>query len=217
MASNAPDGSDGISTGSAPRPARTRLVIALILLAFVIGLAGMAWTMSHWRGGLRFGADPASLPVAPLGNAAEGDLSQDLPAGQAGGRAPNEVIGDVRVLDLEQRLSRIAVAAEAASGYANRAEAMMVAFAARRSLDAGAPLGYVEGQLRLLFGDAQPRAVATIVNAAAEPVTLAMLREGLETARIAVERGAPNQNWWSTTMAELRGLAVIRRAGTPSP
>ena len=222
MASNAPDGSGGIPTNGAPRRSRTRLLIALTLLAFIFGLAAMAWVVSHWQGGMRFGTDPAALPLPePSANGAEGELGQDLPAGQAGTRAPNQVLAadqqNARVLDLEQRLSRIAVAAEAASSYANRAEAMMIAFAARRALDAGTPLGYVEGQLRLLVGDAQPKAVATIVNAAAEPLTLGMLRQGLETIRTAVERGAPNQSWWASALHELRGLAVIRRAGMPSP
>jgi hypothetical protein len=124
---------------------------------------------------------------------------------------------EAQVAGLEQRLMRVAVAAEAASGYANRAEAMMVAFAARRALDAGMPLGYVEGQLRLIFGDAQPKAIATIVNAADKPVTLSTLREGLETIGGVVLRGSPDESWWSGAMRELRGLAVIRRAGTPSP
>ncbi len=125
--------------------------------------------------------------------------------------------GAVRVADLEERLTRVAIATEAASGYANRAEAMMVAFAARRALDAGVPLGYVERPLRLLFGDAQPKAVATIVNAAGEPVTLSKLRGGLETIGAVAGHGNPNQSWWSSAMRELRSLAVIRRAGAPSP
>jgi hypothetical protein len=222
MASNAPDGSGGIPTSGAPRRSRARLLIALALLAFIFGVAAMAWVMGHWQGGLRLGADPAALPAAEQSaNGADGELGQDMPAGQARARASSQALSadqqTMRMLDMEQRLSRIAVAAEAASGYANRAEAMMVAFAARRALDAGAPLGYVEGELRLLFGDAQPRAVATIVNAAASPVTLVMLREGLETIRTAAERGAPSASWWAGAMQELRGLAIIRRADTPSP
>lgn len=226
MASSPPDGSSNIQTRDAPRPNRTRLLIALTLLAFVFGLAAMAWAMTRWQGGPHFGGaanDPAAVPTRTDGavtRANVNDPTQDMPA-SASTRGPSLVMsadqGAVRVADLEQRLTRVAVAAEAASGYANRAEAMMVAFAARRSLDAGAPLGYVEGQLRLLFGDAQPRAVATIVNAAGEPVTLSKLRGGLETIGGAVGRGSANQSWWSSAMRELRGLAVIRRAGAPSP
>src|SRR3546814_289458 len=84
-----------------------------------------------------------------------------------------------RVSELEDRMSRIKVQAQAASGNAARAEGLLIAFAARRALDTGGPLGYIEGQLRLRFGRAQPRAVATIINAAREPATLQDLQAGL--------------------------------------
>lgn len=224
MASNAPEGNGDLASTVAPRPSRARLIIALTLLAFVLALAGMAWIVTHWQGGLRMGAaDPALVATGlnEAGNAMEGTD----PHGQAeaGGtaRGPGLVLTadqqGARVAELEQRLARVAVAAQSASAYANRAEAMMIAFAARRALDAGLPLGYVEGQLRLLFGDAQPKAVATIVNASEAPVTLSTLRAGLETIGAGVQRGGPNQTWWSAAMRELSELAVIRRAGTPSP
>lgn len=226
MASNPPDGSDNIPSAEPPKPGRTRLVIALTLLAFVGGLAAMAWVMVHWGGGLGFGDEASGPPAAAAPGAAQtgvapSDPAIDITAAMRAIRSPREVLTadqqSARVLDLEQRLARITIAAQAASGYANRAEAMMVAFAARRALDAGKPLGYVEGQLRLLFGDAQPRAVATIVNAAEEPVTLPALRAGLEAIGGAVERGSPGESWWAVTMRELRGLAVIRHAEEPSP
>ena len=187
MASNAPDDSGESGVTEAPRPSRTRLVIALTLLGFVIGLVVMAWVMTHWRDKLRFGAaDPAAMATGTddSDNGAEGsDPTRGMPAvGGSARRAPQilNAEGQVgQVAQLEQRLTRVAVAAQSASGYANRAEAMMIAFAARRALDAGTPLGYVEGQLRLLVADAQPKAVATIVNAAEKPVTLATLRQGL--------------------------------------
>lgn len=223
MASNAPDGNGDSAVSDAPRPSRTRLVIALLLLAFILALAAMAWVATRWQGGLKLGAtDPAALATGLNGNSTEGtDPTQAMPATGSTGRSAAQVLNAEtqvgQVADLEQRLTRVAVAAQAASGYANRAEAMMIAFAARRALDAGLPLGYVEGQLRLLFGDAQPKAVATIVNASEQPVTLGKLREGLELIGTAVERGSPNESWWSAAMREMRGLAVIRKAGTPSP
>src|SRR3546814_8195783 len=86
-----------------------------------------------------------------------------------------------RVSELEDRIPRINVQAQAASGNAARAEGLLIAFAARRALDTGGPLGYIEGQLRLRFGRAQPRAVATIINAAREPVTLQDLQDRKST------------------------------------
>jgi hypothetical protein len=226
MASNAPDGGSEAQFRETRRPGRTRLIIALTLFAFLGGLAAMAWMMMHWKGDLRFGppADPATLAGGPAaaGNQSDaGGMQQDLPRSGVATRAPSLVMSadqpEARVADLEQRMTRLAMAAEAASGYANRAEAMMVAFAVRRSLDAGAPLGHVETPLRLLFGEAQPKAVATIINAASEPVTLSTLRAGLEAVAGAVSRGSPGESWWAGAMRELRALAVIRRGDAPSP
>lgn len=121
------------------------------------------------------------------------------------------------MLDLEQRLMRVSVAAQAASGYANRAEAMMVAFAARRALDAGTPLGYIDGQLRLLFGEAQPKAVATIINAANEPVTVNKLRAGLADIGQTIDESNASKGWWSAAMHMLGTLVEIRRADAPPP
>ena len=123
----------------------------------------------------------------------------------------------VRVADLEDRLSRINVAAQAASGNAARAEGLLVAFAARRIIDKGVPLGYIEGQLRLRFGDAQPRAVATIIEAANQPVTLEELRTGLEDMSGDLLSGGSGEGFWSGLRRELGELFVVRGEGTPSP
>lgn len=222
MDGNAPESGSGMNNDWAPQPRRSRLrlIVACSLLAFLLGLGAMAWLMNNWeRMPFRGAVDPTLLTsaenVSGTDSNAASPTDSTTPAAQRIASTPEQM--EDRVLTLEQRITRVSLAAAAASGHANRAEAMLVAFAARRALDAGQPLGYVEGQLRLLFGDAQPKAVATIVNAAAEPVTLNTLRQGLEVVRNAAERGDPNEGWWSAAMRELRGLAVIRHAGEPSP
>ena len=123
----------------------------------------------------------------------------------------------VRVADLEDRLSRINVQAQAASGNAARAEGLLIAFAARRALDRGSPLGYIDPQLRLRFGDAQPKAVTTIVNASRRPVTLEELSAGLDELGPALMTGSSGQGFWADFRREMAELFVIRRQGTPSP
>lgn len=223
MASNAEQSSSETTMIGAPRPSRSRAGVALALLVFIAVLAALIWALFHWQGSLKW-AGPSTGPVAQ--NEAESPLNATDPGAAlavstASSRPPVMVMSAeqqaVRMLDIEQRLTRVAVAAQTASSYANRAEAMMIAFAARRALDAGAPLGYVEGQLRLLFGDAQPKAVATIVNAAAEPVTITDLRAGLDRIRVAEAQGEPDESWWDSLTREMRGLAVIRPAGAPTP
>ncbi|BAV65144.1 hypothetical protein SCLO_1021040 [Sphingobium cloacae] len=186
-------------------------MLILLLLAFVIGVALTIWAMpliqKRWMTPAPAIQAAASLPGGPVASAT---AMRPLTADAA------ELL-DSRVVQLEERLSRITVEAQAASGNATRAEGMLVAFAARRALDNGAPLGYVEGQLRLRFGQAQPRAVATIINAAREPVTLGDLRGGL--TQIAAEITSPprDASWWQALEHEARELITIRKASTPSP
>ena len=56
-----------------------------------------------------------------------------------GGKSPGEIRARA-----EQRLSRIDLQATAASGNAARAEGLLIAFAARRMIDKGEPLGFLE-------------------------------------------------------------------------
>jgi hypothetical protein len=78
------------------------------------------------------------------------------------------------------------------------------------------PLGYIEGLLRQRFGDTQRPAVATIITASRQPVTLQALQDGLQVIGPELTGGSPNQNWWTALRGELGELVSIRKAGTPS-
>jgi hypothetical protein len=219
--------SDDNSIPPAQMPERGRpgfkVQVALALLAFAAGLAAMAWAMTQWNGSsvqkapappvatLNGALEPATQPTAPL------TPPPAAPGVQSGGVSATGDIALARLGEFEQRMARLTVEAQTASNFANRAEAMMTAFAARRALDAGAPLGYLEGQLRVIFGEGQPKAVATIINAAREPVTVPMLRQKLEGLRAAMLRGDPRAGWWEGMMQGLGNLAVVRRADAPTP
>lgn len=189
-----------------------RLMIGILLLLFVGVIGATTWMLIRGHDDAIKAANEddagnvaAAAQGAPLGTAAQ----------PVAGATPEQMTN--QMTDLEQRLTRVSVAAQTASGYANRAEAIMVAFAARRAIDAGEPLGYLEDQLRLLFGNAQPKAVLTIINAARDPVTTNKLRAGLEDVNVLIEKGDPKESWWSATMRTMGSLVVVRRAGTPSP
>ncbi|WP_041390472.1 hypothetical protein [Sphingobium chlorophenolicum] len=198
------------SSVTAPPPVRRRgswLTALLVLLAFAVGVVLTILALpkiQQWNAPQRQAAlaDPhgvaSGMPMRPL----SADAGQML---------------DARVMQLEERLNRITVEAQAASGNAARAEGLLVAFAARRALDSGAPLGYIEGQLRLRFGQAQPRAVATIINAAREPVTLADLRAGLTAVSDRVTVPPADASWWQALEHEAREIITIHKASTPSP
>lgn len=201
------------SISATPPPARRRSFLPLLILtliAFVLGVAVTAWA---WPQIERRWGNPAaqSTTPAPLRGAA-------LPAYPARPmNADTAQAMDLRMGQLEERLTRITVEAQAASGNATRAEGLLVAFAARRALDNSMPLGYVEGQLRARFGQAQPRAVATIINAAREPITLADLRGGLADIAGEVVTPPADASWWTALEHEARELISIHRASSPSP
>ena len=199
----------------APQPAPQRSGRALLivgLIAFLLGLAAMGWIATRWKGGMAyFAGTPAAAPVAPQ-PVAQGMLAPATTMTPASADALA-----ARVHELETRLAQIDVRAQGAAGNAGRAEALLVAFAARRALDRGVPLGYLEGQLRDRFGQSQPDAVNVIFEAAAKPVALEELQIGLEDLGPALSGGGPEGDWWSSFQRELSDLVVIRRAGTPSP
>jgi hypothetical protein len=103
-----------------------------------------------------------------------------------------------------------------ASGNATRAEGLLVAFAARRALDRGLGLGYIEGQLRQRFGATQPRAVATIVQASRNPVTAEDLRLGLSSIGSELMSGGDSDGWLDSFRRELASLVVIHKEGSLS-
>ena len=124
---------------------------------------------------------------------------------------------DQRVAAMEQRLARLDLQSEAAAGNAARAEGLLVTFAARRSLERGVPLGYLADQLRLRFGDAQPNAVRTVIEASRNPVTLDKLIAQLDGLAPALAEAPPEEGALGWLSRELSELFVVRREDSPSP
>ena len=123
---------------------------------------------------------------------------------------------DQRLAAAEQRLARLDLQAQAASGNAARAEGLLIAFAARRSLERGTELGYLADQLRLRFSDALPNAVDTIIDVSRDPVTLDRLVARLEGLgpKLAETTEEPS---FDRLQRELSELFIVRRESAPSP
>jgi hypothetical protein len=216
------DSIDTPSSADEAAPARGLSFRALAIGAFLlllIGIAGGGWAVNRWLTSNNL-PSPAKMAEAP------GGATNPL-AAKSGTDAPPLMVAPIeganalaaRVAELEQRLSRITLQAESASGNASRAEGLLVAFAVRRALDRGLSLGYLDAQLRLRFGDDQPNAVKTIIDTSREPVTLEQLRAELDTmAPQLVGRGDDgNGSLWTGLRRELGELFVVRAAGTQSP
>lgn len=201
-------------TSPTSRPERRsgagRAILGAALIAFVLGAGTVGYVA--WRGLVPWQQDgtvrlaqPASAPTSAPGAQARIDLAAQQGALEA------------RIGMLEQRLAGINAQADAASGNAARAEALLVAFATRRAIDRGTPLGYLEDQLRLRFGDAQPNAVATIIDAGRAPVTLDQLLAGLDSLGPSLASSPEAESAWTRVKREVAGLFVFRRETAPSP
>ncbi len=197
------------STPRHPPTWTARLAWGLLLL--IAGAALATWGLSRWEGGARFFGvaprqplqivrqppPPAVVPVA---------VSEPLAAADA-----------ARIATIEARLGAIESQAQAAAGSAGRADAMLVAFAARRAIDRGVALGYLEPLLVQRFGAAHQAAVATIVTASRDPVRLDSLVAEYEALGPALRGGGPEEGWWDGFRRELGTIVSIHRADTPSP
>lgn len=212
--------------GPSVEPQRRRLLGLVLLptLFFLLGLAAMVWILTRWEAAaqlLGLGAEPPAVVMqqqppapAPAAQPAPAPAAAPLLSGEALVIDPELAR---RVAALEQRLGQVGSEARSASGNADRAEGLLVAFAARRALDRGVSLGFLEALLRQRFGQSQPRAVGMIIAAAREPVTLQELQDGLQEIGPQLVGAGPDQGWWEAFQAELGSLITVRRQDTPSP
>lgn len=193
-----------------PRPFRKTLLIALFWL--VAGVALMGWGLSRWQGArdYLFGA-PAPVPAPAIDYAPTAGVG---PAASATTATADDTAH--RLSELETRMTDLNRSATAA-GNSGRAEGLLLAFAARRALDKGMALGYVEGQLASHFGATQPRAVAMIIASARQPATLDQLQTSLDAITPALVGGGSQEGWWESIKRGAANLIVVRQSGAPSP
>src|SRR5437764_1583188 len=184
-----------------------RMLIALLFI--IIGAGAAIWGLAHYPPAARVlgVTPPAPQPVMPL--------SKPIAAPQAPAAAPAPA-ESARIAALEQRLSAVENATQRAEGFAGRADALVVAFAARRAIDRGVALGYLENLLVDRFGAQHQQAVATIITTSRQPVRLNDLIAEYETLGPDLRRGGPQENWWTNFRRDLGSLIEVRRADQPS-
>ena len=138
------------------------------------------------------------------------------PAAPADADRPNDPEDAAKIATLEQRVAQVENATQRAEGFAGRADALVVAFAARRAIDRGVALGYLENLLVDRFGAQHPAAVATIITSSHQPVRLNDLIAEYETLGPDLRQGGPQDSWWTNFRRELGGLVAIHPADRPS-
>lgn len=193
---------EGLSWGS-------RLLIALALI--FVGAAAAAWGLARYDGAARFlGVTPTPAAQAAPGRQMLAPVRL-MPQLQ---QAPPP--SDERIRELEARLAQVETAAQRVEGSAGRADGLLVAFAARRAIDRGVALGYLEPLLVERFGPTQPRAVSAIVSGARSPVRLSELIAEYRDLGPELRSSAPDDGWWAEFKKEMGSLILVRRADRPS-
>lgn len=217
-----------IEPAETPRRSLIR-VLVIAGIAFAGGLIAMGWVLVNFGDSLGIMArEPAALPSnesseavaaldAQLDAAEPGEAGAPVTVAEGEAAAATGATLATRVAELEQRIDRVTVRAAGAAGNADRAEGLLVAFAARRALDRGVALGYIEGLLRDRFGRAAPEAVARVIAASQQPVTIDGLQSRLTELEPALIGGGEGESWWQAFRREMSELVIVRQEGTPSP
>jgi hypothetical protein len=185
--------------------------LTLLLITFLLGIVAATLALRHWTE-----LDKLIHPVSAAQPVASNTPAAPRPIVALPVVPPGDPALDERVAAIESRIDAIEARAAEASGDANRAEGLLVAFAARRALDRGQPLGYIEGLLRERFGGSDAVSVAQIIAVSQRPVTLAQLQDGLTALHpVLVARGT-DEGAWQGFKHELATLFVVRKADQPS-
>lgn len=190
----------------------TRLLMGLVLI--LIGAAAAVWGLGHYRPAARLLGIPALEPNAALMPKPVALSTSPEPQSAAPTQTAPAVAA--KIGELEDRLSRVENATQRAEGFAGRADALVVAFAARRAIDRGVALGYLEPILIQRFGPQHQQAVATIITASRQPLRLSDLVDEYATLGPELRRGGPTDSWWDNLRREMSGLVEIHRAERPA-
>jgi hypothetical protein len=185
----------------------TRLLVGLVLI--LVGAAAATWGLAHYQPAARFlGIAPAPTPLLTPKPVALVSAPAAAPATQP----PN----NAQIAELQARLARVENATQRAEGFAGRADALVVAFAARRAIDRGVALGYLEPLLVDRFGAQHRQAVATIITASHQPVRLNELIAQYDGLGPDLRRGGAEESWWAGFRRELGSVIEVHPSQRPA-
>jgi hypothetical protein len=189
-----------------------RLLIALVL--FIAGAAAATWGLAHYQPAARvLGVVPAQPPETLTPKPV---VMNPAPAPAATPAPAPDPVQQQRIASLENRLAAVEHATARAEGSAGRADALVVAFAARRAIDRGVALGYLENLLVDRFGANHRAAVATIITASHQPVRLDDLISEYDSLGPQLRGGGPRDSWWTNFRRELGSVVELHSSTRPA-
>jgi hypothetical protein len=186
-----------------------RLLVALVLV--LAGAAAAVWGLAHYQPAARFlgiAPPPERIVLTPK------PVATGLPARPQ--QIPAPAADTARIAALESRVNALQNATQRAEGFAGRADALVVAFAARRAIDRGVALGYLEPLLVDRFGAQHRAAVATIITASHQPVLLNDLISEYQSLGPELRTGGPQDSWWTNFKRGIGSLVEVHRAERPA-
>jgi hypothetical protein len=191
-----------------------RLLVAFVLI--IVGAGAATWGLARYQPAARFlGIVPARQQPIMLTPKPVVMNPEAVPAPQQA-QEPQAAVQAAKIADLENRVAAVEHATARAEGSAGRADALVVAFAARRAIDRGVALGYLENLLVDRFGAQHRAAVGTIITAAHQPVRLDDLVNEYDALGSDLRRGGPEDSWWTNLRREFGQLVEIHSADRPS-
>ena len=190
----------------------TRLLVALVLI--LVGAGATVWGLAHYQPAARFLGVTPTAPHPPTGNPRP--IAANPPQSPAPQAALAPEAETKRIAALESRVSEVENATERAEGSAGRADALVVAFAARRAIDRGVALGYLENLLVDRFGAQHPAAVATVITTSHQPIGLNDLIGEYEALGPDLRSGGPQDSWWTNFKREVGSLVEVHRSDRPA-
>jgi hypothetical protein len=186
-------------------------MIALVLI--LLGAAAATWGLAHFSSAAKY-----------LGVAATGQAPQPQPirlvvpqqnAAPQESATLNPVIAE-QIGQLQARLQRVESENAEVQGSAGRADALLIAFAARRAIERGMALGYLEPLLVDRFGAQHPQAVASIVTGSRDPVRLTELIAEYQDLEPQLVGPPPNEGLWTGIKRSLSSLVIVHQSDRPS-
>lgn len=188
-----------------------RLLIAFALV--LVGAAAATWGLARYEPAARL---LGVMPPETLPQIGGPELSREPRAGGSPAATTlNPAIAE-EIADLQARIRRVESESEEVQGSAGRADALLIAFAARRAAERGVALGYLEPLLVDRFGPAHPQAVATIVTASRSPVRLTTLIARYQDLRPELVGPPPDEDLWTSIRRGFTSLVSVRRSDRPA-
>jgi hypothetical protein len=203
------------ATYSVPPRRSMRTLLIGFTITFILGLVAMGWLLTRTEVGRELvSQDDAGRSYAVAPAAAPAAVAA-VPALPSGAPLPDQA---ARLAAIEARLAQIESRAASAdgSGGSTRTESLLVAFATRRAVERGAPLGRFEQELIALFGPTHSGAVGAIQAALRAPVTLDGLNSDLQGLTPQLSGKPKDSGWWTSVTNGFSSLMVVRRTESES-